>query len=260
MPLRWKTIQIQNAIFILGAIIIAAAQDVNGVYVGRFIVGIASALSAIADIPYLTEVSAPEYRGRLTSAYEMLVVIGIFFSFIMNLALSTADGGWRWMFGIPAIFAGVQSCLMISLPESPKWLLENGHSEQARAVLGESIDDESQINLIIEEFQSQAGSRLVELPNFSESKLSIHPLSSSSEESKSFQTAERTFRDFRAAFICILLLMFFQQFTGGVVLRNYATEIFQDAGVSSRNSLIFTVVLGLVKVIVSFWAIYKVWC
>ena len=54
---RWKTIHLQNVIFILGAVTIAVSRDVGVLYFGRFIVGIAAALSGIADVPYLMEIS-----------------------------------------------------------------------------------------------------------------------------------------------------------------------------------------------------------
>jgi MFS family permease len=92
---RWKTIQIQNAIFICGALIIAGANSISAVYVGRVIVGIGSALSAVADIPYLTEIAPLHYRGRISSAYEMLVVIGILASFLVDLMFADVRNGWR---------------------------------------------------------------------------------------------------------------------------------------------------------------------
>lgn len=253
--------------FVAGALIIAGSTSVDGLYVGRFIVGIASALSAIADIPYLTEVSAPIYRGRLTSAYEMLVVVGILFSFIMNLVLVDIDGGWRWMFGLPAIFAGTQSLLMLSLPESPKWLLENGHVEQARLVLHRSIEEESMIDVIISEFQQQIESGLIELHNTEEtsthqsdehSSIMCKEDSSGAAHRHVMSKAHKTFLEYKSAFVCILVLMIFQQFTGGVVVRNYATEIFEDAGFSEHNALVFTIVLGAVKVAITAWTIYEV--
>lgn len=252
--------------FVVGAVIIAAATNVDGIYVGRFIVGIASALSAIADLPYLTEVAAPVFRGRLTSAYEMLVVMGILFSFIMNLMLVEIDGGWRWMFGLPAIFAGVQSMLMLSLPESPKWLLEKGRIEEARTVLRMGIDNDDDVNAILEEFRTQIDASLIEL-NASDRASSDESSaimknsdgrSNSEDRPLSMSKASKTFLEYKISFICILILMFFQQFTGGVVVRNYAAEIFVDAGFSEHNALVFTIVLGVVKVVITAWTIHEV--
>ena len=63
----------------------------------RFVVGIASSLSAIADIPYLLEVAPVPQRGRVSSSYEMLVVIGVVTSFAANVILTDTcpSHGWR---------------------------------------------------------------------------------------------------------------------------------------------------------------------
>ncbi len=64
--------------------------------------------------------------------------------------------------------------------------------------------------------------------------------------------------EYRFPLLVIIILMVFQQFTGGVVIRNYAPEIFEEAGFGSSASLLFNFVLGIIKVIVTAWAIYKV--
>ena len=43
--------------------------------------------------------------------------------------------------------------------------------------------------------------------------------------------------------------------TGGIVIRNYATSIFEDSGVSSSGSLLLNVFLGVVKVLATVWSI-----
>ena len=43
--------------------------------------------------------------------------------------------GWRWMFGVTAIPACLFFLLMFFVPESPRWLVKNGRSAEARGVL-----------------------------------------------------------------------------------------------------------------------------
>lgn len=66
-PSQFRTIQIQNIIFIIvfiiGFIILALANSVTSLYVGRFILGVASAFSAVADVPYLNEIAPVAFRG-----------------------------------------------------------------------------------------------------------------------------------------------------------------------------------------------------
>ncbi|MBN1393890.1 MAG: MFS transporter [Pirellulales bacterium] len=44
-------------------------------------------------------------------------------------------GGWRWMFGVTALPACLFFVLMFFVPESPRWLVKNGRSDEARSVL-----------------------------------------------------------------------------------------------------------------------------
>lgn len=60
---RRKTVFVVSAMFILGAIVTAAAPTLAVLLIGRFIIGIGIAVSAIVDVTYLTEISPIEYRG-----------------------------------------------------------------------------------------------------------------------------------------------------------------------------------------------------
>jgi len=235
---RWNTIIIQNIIYISGALIISGASSVELVYIGRFVVGVGTALSGIADVPYLTEISPPQYRGRLSSSYEFLAVVGILGSFVVNLLLRDLDEGWRVLFAVPAVFAFLQATLMTLLPESPKWLIQNGMEEKGRTALQAALDTEEEVEL---RFREIADSH-----------------NHSSDVTSDFKEAFRKVTyEYRIVFTCIILLMFFQQFTGGVVVRNYAPIIFKNAGFGEKASLTFTVVLGIVKVITVGWSIYN---
>lgn len=132
---RWKTIQIQNAVFVLGALLSGLANDLPTLCIGRFLVGVASALSGLADVPYLVEISPAQYRGILSGQYEILVAAGVLLSFCLDLAFSTFPNGWRVAFIFPSILALAQSFAMMLLPESPKWLLSKGLLAKARTAM-----------------------------------------------------------------------------------------------------------------------------
>ena len=56
-------------------------------------------------------------------------------AYIVGWFLSTTAHGWRWMVAIGAFPAVVQFCLMLFLPESPRWLVKDGNVETSRQIL-----------------------------------------------------------------------------------------------------------------------------
>ena len=73
---RWRTVQLQNALFATGTLVIAYAESTAALMAGRFVLGLGSGFSAVASLAYLCEVSPLHIRGLVTSAFEMLVVTG----------------------------------------------------------------------------------------------------------------------------------------------------------------------------------------
>ena len=72
----------------------------------------------------------------------MLVTLSILFitagqvvAYIVGWILSHREHGWRWMVGLGAVPAILQFVLMIFLPETPRWLMSAGHTQEARDVL-----------------------------------------------------------------------------------------------------------------------------
>ena len=57
--------------------------------------------------------------------FEVMVVFGALMGSLSSLVFSSVYLGWRIMFLIPSLLAILQSLALLSLPESPKWLLQN---------------------------------------------------------------------------------------------------------------------------------------
>lgn len=263
---RWRTIQIQNFVFILGAIMTGLATDLATLCVGRFTIGIASALSGIADVPYLTEIAPVEYRGFLASQYEMLVSLGIIISFIVDLIFSGLSYGWRIAFLIPVGAALAQSVGLFWLPESPKWLIENRKLPEAKNALAqmygsEAIEEKAENANITENLKERLSDQgsvieksiVQDILDYRQAKKAFDQTGGEVKRQqccgpKMLAVEEkRQFDEYTYALFVAIFVQFLSQVTGANVIRNYAPTIFEDGGVSDTLSLIYNVLFGVVK-------------
>ena len=95
---------------------------------GRIIVGLGVGMTANVGTVYLSETSPTPIRGMIVTMYQLSIIIGGFFSYVICYLL---DRSWRLMFGFAIIPALIQLIGMLFLPESPRWLLKYNRQEEA---------------------------------------------------------------------------------------------------------------------------------
>jgi len=211
--------------------------------IGGFAVGAASVVCPA----YISEVSPSDIRGRLTTLQQMAIVLGLFFSFLVNYLIAHFSGNaesvfwlgqqaWQWMFWaelVPIIlfFTG-----LLLIPESPRFLVACGRVDQARKVLvGISAEDEvdrliSDIRLSLEE-----GHRPTWKDMLDPATRKIHPL----------------------VWIGIALAAL-QQLSGINVVFYYGAVLWEAVGFSENNALLINVVSGFVNIGSTIAAIFLV--
>ncbi|KAI1407382.1 general substrate transporter [Hypoxylon sp. FL1857] len=122
---------------VVAGILQSASYHIEMLLVARVICGIGAGM-VIANSPvYMSEVAPPHTRGLLVglqgvgivTAYIACSLCSLIFSFVQNPVQ------WRLTFIVLTIAAAGFSCSLLSLPESPRWLMENGREEQARSEL-----------------------------------------------------------------------------------------------------------------------------
>src|SRR5206468_1670468 len=75
----------------------------------------------------------------LVSIYQLAITIGIFSAYLVDEAFAH-DEAWRIMFAIGVVPAALLIAGMLTLPESPRWLVAHARRDDARAVLGRLED------------------------------------------------------------------------------------------------------------------------
>ncbi|CAF9942297.1 MAG: hypothetical protein ALECFALPRED_009648 [Alectoria fallacina] len=131
---RKPIILVADVLFITGALCQAVITSVSGCIVGRSIVGFAVGASSLVVPLYISELSPAAFRGKLVTLSILFITTGQVVAYVIGFALSTRRNGWRWMVGLGAAPAVLQFGLMLMLPESPRWLVKDGRSRQARTV------------------------------------------------------------------------------------------------------------------------------
>ncbi len=136
---RRKTILYLAVLFFAATVGCTLSRNAGIMIIGRFFLGIAVGGASVTVPTYLAEMSLTEKRGRMVTQNEWMIVIGQFTAFICNAVLGHYFGDtghvWRYMLiiaALPAIFLFIG---MLKMPESPRWLINNGKISEALGVL-----------------------------------------------------------------------------------------------------------------------------
>lgn len=101
----------------------------------RFIGGLAVGMSSVVGPIYISEIAPASSRGRLTSSFQLMIVLGIFIAYLTNfLFVGMGDESWRWMLGIMVLPSLLFFGLLQLVPESPRWLVMQGKTKKAREI------------------------------------------------------------------------------------------------------------------------------
>jgi SP family arabinose:H+ symporter-like MFS transporter len=214
------------------------AANLHQFVIWRLIGGLGIGAASVIAPNYIAEIAPTPVRGRCVTLYQLGIVSGILAAVFVNMliqrmgndAWNTATG-WRWMF-----FAGVVPALLFGgmiLPavESPRWLLKVGRRDQAIRVLTE-------IN----------GAEIA--------------ASEAAEIERSLATEEghisELFTAFRRPLLLGIMLAGLQQLSGITPLFSFLPEIFRAAGTASSDAFFQSVLVSLVNLIFTLFALWLV--
>ena len=144
-------------IFTIGCAIQTATEySVAQITIGRFVAGLGvGALSAI--VPLYTGETAPKaLRGTLLVLYQLQIIIGLFLSYVLDLATHKIPGSasWRIPVGLQMLWGLIMLSGIFFLPESPRHLLGTGRRAEARQVVA-LLNGASETNPVVDELLAE---------------------------------------------------------------------------------------------------------
>ena len=133
---RKLSLGLSVAVFSLGTILAAFSTNVTELIIFRFIAGLGIGAEIAAVTTYIGELSPARLRGKFTSwattaAYAGFAVV----PFIARGLVPTFASGWRILFLIGAIGGATILWMRRGLPASPRWLLAQGRTDEAREIV-----------------------------------------------------------------------------------------------------------------------------
>ena len=221
---RRATLVWAAAIFIVGSLLAPLAPSPTVLIVARAIIGLAIGFTSVTAPVYVSELAPPQSRGMLIGLYQFALTVGIALADLVGYLLATQQA-WRLMFGLAIVPTVFFLIMILTVPESPRWLFAHGRQKDAEIVLL-SYTDEPGARQFIADIQEGLMTKV-------EQKWSAL-----------WSPAVRG-----SLFIAVGLTVL-QQVTGINTIIYYGPRIFALAGSASHSSAIFaTLLVAIVNVI-----------
>ncbi|CAH1118681.1 unnamed protein product [Phaedon cochleariae] len=216
---RRRAIQISSLPFVLGWICLGLAQDINWLYAGRLITGIATGMSS-ACYTYVGEISTSESRGFMQAIGPICASFGILFTYTMGYFID-----WSKVAYISLSFAFFSALMIQFVPESPAFLLKRGRTEEGFKVLLW--------------FRRNNALAQKELDRFNENEgLNSSRVSSFRENYFGPQTVK--------PFLILVVLFLLQEFSGIYSLLFYAVDFFEETDLNV-DDYVASIIVGAIR-------------
>ncbi|CDZ97895.1 lactose permease [Phaffia rhodozyma] len=205
----------------IGMAVVSSAHQMGQLIAGRFILGWGVSIMTVAAPAMCVEVAPPQWRGRMVGIYNCGWFGGSVPAAAITFGTNNIASNMSWR--LPLIFQGapcfiVMICVFF-IPESPRWLMQNGRNEEALAFLvkyhGGNNRDSKLVELEWKEFQ----------------------------ENIALDASDKRWWDYRPLIVtsngrwrmmCVLLISVFGQFSGNG-LGYFNTVIYNNLGYTSPS-------------------------
>jgi sugar porter (SP) family MFS transporter len=229
---RKQTLFWIGVLYFLSALGSAIAWDQTSLSIFRFIGGIGVGASSVAAPTYISEISPAKDRGRLVALYQFNLVFGILIAFLTNYLIGQFFGidNWRLMLGLEAIPAFAYTLLVLTVPESPRWLVLKKKDEATARNILTILNPDSNIDQLIAEIKQTKATK-----------------------------QDRIFSGkYNFSILLAFLIAFFNQVSGINFVLYYAPRVFELAGLGASTALLSSTGVGLINLIFTFFGVYLI--
>lgn len=215
---------IAAGIFMVSSVLMGWSSGYSGLIFWRIIAGIGVGAASMLSPLYIAEVSPAAIRGRMVSINQLTIVSGILLAYFSNYMLADLENNWRWMFTSGAIPSVLFFVCVFFVPESPRWLISKGKTDQAKNILKRIIGGEKaqhELDTIQTGIRGEVKGKFSDL---------LKP---------------------GVTFIVLLgiTMAVFQQISGANAVFFYAPIIFEKAGMNVKDQLFQQIMIGAINLI-----------
>ncbi|KAK1439126.1 hypothetical protein QVD17_04941 [Tagetes erecta] len=243
---RRYTISLASIIFLSGSLLMGTAPSYALLLLGRCVAGIGVGFALVIAPIYSAEISATNTRGILSSLPEIGISFGILLGYISNYVFANLPLkiGWRVMFLVATVPSLGLALGIFSMPESPRWLVMQGHLKDAKHVL-----------LKVSNTKEEALSRLQDI------KVAVGIDSDCNDDFVTLKQNTRgqgvwkelllrPTRPVRWMLLAAIGIHFFEHATGIEAVVLYGPDIFKKAGIKTDKKLLLANIgVGVTKTI-----------
>ncbi len=198
--------------YVVFAALSAVAPNLLWLDAARAGLGVTIGLSTVAAPVFIAESSPSKIRGSLLVSYQVATVSGIMLAYFVGFAFAPF-GAWRWMLALSAFPAAAVGILLTRLPDTPRWYMMKGRTDEARRTLQRidpDVDPDTELDEIQQALRSEHGGRVREM---------VRP-------------------PYRRATVFVVSLGFLVQITGINAIIYFTPLIFQRVGLTGNVALL----------------------
>ena len=240
---RRMALMVSMVIYVVGIIIQIASQHAWYQYfIGRLISGLAVGMVSVVSPLFISEVSPKQIRGTLVCCFQLFITMGIFLGYCTTYGTKKYSDSKQWRVPLGLCFAWAIFLVvgMLSMPESPRYLMEKKKIDEAKKSIARSNKISEEDPFVHTEIQLiQAG-------------IDREALAGKASWKELVTGKPKIFR----RVIMGIMLQSLQQLTGDNYFFYYGTTIFQAVGMN--DSFETSIVLGIVNFASTFAGIYAI--